>query len=62
MVRLTRQNTNSIAHRLAGDTLVAKCEACDHGEIVITDMIEERTGRCLECDATYELHLERSTT
>lgn len=60
MARLTVDNTNSWAHRIAGDTLVFACEQCDFGEVVVTDMIEEGRGRCLECGAGYELHVREA--
>lgn len=58
MWRLTAENTNSLAHRVASDTLVFSCRHCEHGEVVVTDMIEEAAGSCSECDARYELYVD----
>jgi hypothetical protein len=56
--RLTPDNTNAWGHRLVGDTLVFECPGCDYGEVPVTDMIEEDAGRCPDCGAAYELHVE----
>lgn len=57
MARLTAENTNAWEHRIAGDTLVYDCDRCEFGEVVVTDMIEEGRGACLECGTCYELHV-----
>jgi hypothetical protein len=59
MPDLTAENTNAFAHRIAGDTLVYDCPACDFGEVVITELIESDTSRCLDCGARYRLFVER---
>lgn len=56
--RLTAENTNALAHRVTGDTLVYDCPNCEFGEVLITDLIEAADGKCLDCDARYRLYVE----
>jgi len=55
---LTVENTNAIAHRIAGDSLVYECPNCEHGEILVTALIEDDDARCLECSQRYQLYVE----
>jgi hypothetical protein len=58
MAELTAENTNVLAHRIAGDTLVYDCPACEFGEVVLTELIESDTGHCLDCGSAYRLDVE----
>ena len=59
MPRLTAENTNAFAHRIAGDSLVYDCPGCEFGEVLVTDLIESSDARCLDCGTRYRLHVER---
>lgn len=56
--RLTADNTNAFAHRIAGDSLVYDCPNCEYGEVLLTDLIESADGKCLDCGARYRLYVE----
>ena len=58
MPQLSPDNTNALAHRVAGDSLVYECHNCEYGEVLVTDLIESADARCLECDAHYRLHVD----
>jgi hypothetical protein len=58
MSGLTRENTNALAHRVAGDTLVYECPNCEYGEVPVAALIEDTDAGCLDCGARYELHVE----
>ncbi|MFC6988210.1 hypothetical protein ACFQJD_04830 [Haloplanus sp. GCM10025708] len=58
MPRLTPENTNAVAHRIAGDSLMYECPNCDYGEVPITALIEADDARCLDCGTRYELRVE----
>ena len=58
MPQLSPDNTNALAHRVAGDSLVYECPNCEYGEVLVTDLIESADARCLECDAQYRLHVD----
>lgn len=60
MPRLTPENTNSLAHRVAGDTLVYDCPNCDHGEVPVVALLEDDDARCLDCRTRYELTVEEA--
>jgi len=55
---LTAENTNAIAHRIAGDSLVYDCPNCEYGEVPVTALIEDEDAQCLECDRRYQLYVE----
>jgi uncharacterized Zn finger protein len=59
MPTLSPDNTNALAHRIAGDSLVYDCQECEFGEVLITELIESDDARCLECGAAYRLTVER---
>ncbi|MFB6124079.1 MAG: hypothetical protein ABEJ78_11560 [Haloferacaceae archaeon] len=58
MVRLTAENTNAVAHRIAGDSLMYERPNCDYGEVSIAALIGSDDACCLDCGARYELHVE----
>lgn len=58
MPELTSENTNALAHRVAGDSLVYECPNCDYGEILVTELIEADDARCLDCGRRYRLYVE----
>jgi hypothetical protein len=58
MPRLTSENTNAVAHRIAGDSLMYECPNCDYGEVPITALIEDADACCLDCGTRYELYVE----
>ena len=58
MPQLSPDNTNTLAHRVAGDSLVYECQNCEYGEVLVTDLIESADARCLECGARYRLHVD----
>lgn len=60
MPRLSPKNTNSLAHRVAGDSLMFDCPNCPHGEVPVLALIEDETARCLDCRTSYELHVEEA--
>lgn len=60
MPQLTPENTNVLAHRVAGDTLVFECPNCDYGEVSVVELIESPDGACLECGTRYYLHVEEA--
>lgn len=62
MIHLTGERSNVEAHRLAGDTLVVACPSCEHGEIVVTDMLEDGLGRCIECGSAFQLFMNPSAS
>jgi uncharacterized Zn finger protein len=58
MARLTAENTNAVAHRFAGDSLVYECPNCEYGEVLVTALIEDETARCLDCGSAFRLSVE----
>jgi hypothetical protein len=58
MTELTVENTNAVAHRIAGDSLVYECPNCPFGEVLVTALIEGDDARCLDCDTRYRLRVE----
>lgn len=60
MPQLSPDNTNALAHRVAGDSLVYECQNCEYGEVLVTDLIESTDARCLECGARYRLHVDEA--
>lgn len=58
MPRLTAENTNALAHRVAGDTLVYECPNCDYGEVPVAALLEDDTARCIDCRTRYALAVE----
>ena len=58
MPQLSPDNTNALAHRVAGDSLVYECSNCEFGEVLVTDLIESADAKCLECDTRYRLHVD----
>ncbi|WP_380674822.1 hypothetical protein [Salinigranum sp. GCM10025319] len=58
MTQLTAENTNAVAHRIAGDSLVYDCPNCEFGEVLITELIEGEDARCLDCDTRFRLWVE----
>lgn len=58
MPRMTSENTNAIAHRVAGDSLVFECPNCDYGEVPVTELIESEDAACIDCRTQYTLHVE----
>ncbi|WP_152042576.1 hypothetical protein [Salinigranum salinum] len=60
MIRLTAENTNAVAHRIAGDSLVYDCPDCEFGEVLVTELIESDDARCLDCGARFCLQIERA--
>ena len=61
MPELTPENTNALAHRVAGDSLVYECPNCEYGEILLTELIEAEDARCLDCGRRYRLYVESTT-
>jgi DNA-directed RNA polymerase subunit RPC12/RpoP len=59
MIRLTAENTNAVAHRIAGDSLVYDCPNCEFGEVLLTELIESEDARCLDCGARFRLQVEQ---
>ncbi|WP_430639283.1 hypothetical protein [Haloferax volcanii] len=55
---LTEENTNTFAHRIAGDSLVYECPNCEFGEVLVTELIESDDARCLDCGTRYRLNIE----
>ena len=62
MPQLTAENTNALAHRVAGDSLVYDCPACEYGEVLVTALIEDEDARCLDCGTRYRLVVETTDT
>ena len=60
MPQLSTENTNVLAHRVAGDTLMYDCPNCEHGEVPITDLIESPDAKCIGCERRYYLHVEEA--
>jgi uncharacterized protein (DUF983 family) len=60
MPQLTTENTNVLAHRVAGDTLMYECPNCAHGEVPIADLIERPDAKCIDCGRRYYLHAEEA--
>jgi uncharacterized Zn finger protein len=58
MVELTAENTNAVAHRIAGDSLMYDCPSCEFGEVPITELIESEDARCLDCGARFRVQVE----
>ena len=58
MPGLTAENTNALAHRIAGDTLVYECPNCAYGEVPVAALIEDEDAGCLDCGTRYELRAE----
>lgn len=58
MTTLTPQNTNALAHRVAGDSLVYDCPNCEYGEVLVTALIEQPEAGCLDCGTQYQLTVE----
>ncbi|WP_129115266.1 hypothetical protein [Halegenticoccus tardaugens] len=58
MALLTAENTNVLAHRVAGDSLVYECPNCEFGEVLLTDLIEAADARCSDCGTRYHLYVE----
>lgn len=56
--QLSATNTNSLAHRVAGDSLMYDCPNCEYGEVPITALIESDDARCLDCGSQYRLLVE----
>lgn len=59
MTQLTAENTNALAHRIAGDSLVYDCPNCEFGDVLVTALIERDDAACLDCGARYRLTVER---
>ncbi|WP_318570385.1 hypothetical protein [Salinigranum marinum] len=57
MVELTTENTNAVAHRIAGDSLVYDCPNCEFGEVLLTELIEREDAGCLDCEARFRLQV-----
>jgi transcription elongation factor Elf1 len=60
MPLLTSENTNVLAHRVAGDTLTYECPNCDHGEVPVVDLIESADASCIDCGTTFYLYVEEA--
>ena len=58
MPELTSENTNALAHRVAGDSLMYDCPNCEFGEVPITGLIESDEAACIECGHRYRLQVE----
>lgn len=58
MVELSAENTNAVAHRIAGDSLVYDCPNCEFGEVLVTALLEFDDARCLDCGIRYRLRVE----
>jgi transcription elongation factor Elf1 len=58
VAHLTADNSNVIAHRFAGDSLMYTCPDCAFGEVPVTALIEDGSARCLDCGSRFELHVE----
>lgn len=58
MPELSPENTNALAHRVAGDSLVFECPDCEYGEVPVVGLIEGDDAGCLECDTRYRLVVE----
>jgi transcription elongation factor Elf1 len=61
MSRLDPENTNLLAHRVADDSLMFHCPACDHGEVPVVALIERETAGCIDCGRRYRLSVEPVT-
>lgn len=55
MTTLSSENTNVLAHRIAGDSLMYECPNCEFGEISVAALIEQSDAGCLDCGARYQL-------
>jgi uncharacterized protein (DUF983 family) len=58
METLTPENTNALAHRVAGDSLTYDCPNCEYGEVLVTALIEQPEAGCLDCGKKYRLTVE----
>jgi hypothetical protein len=58
MPQLTGENTNAVAHRVAGDSLVYDCPACEYGEIPVAGLVADGSARCLDCGRRYRCYVE----
>jgi hypothetical protein len=59
MPRLDRENTNVLAHRVAGDSLLYECPACEYGTVPVVGLIEGDDAACIDCGRRYQLFVER---
>ncbi|MFB6079926.1 MAG: hypothetical protein ABEJ81_02820 [Haloferacaceae archaeon] len=60
MPGLTDENTNALAHRIAGDTLIYECPRCEYGEVPVAALVEDDDARCLDCGTRYRLRIEEA--
>jgi transcription elongation factor Elf1 len=58
MARLTAENTNELAHRVAGDSLVYECPGCEYGEVPVAGLLADGTARCIDCGQRYRVEVE----
>lgn len=59
MAQLTSENTNAVAHRFAGDSLMYECPDCEYGEIPLAALVRGNDAACLDCGQRFEFHVER---
>jgi predicted nucleic acid-binding Zn ribbon protein len=62
MPQLTAENTDALAHRVAGDSPAYDCPACEHGEVLVTALIEDEDARCPDCGTRYRPVVEAADT
>lgn len=58
MAALTPENTNTLAHTVAGDSLMYDCPNCEYGEVPVTALIESADAACLDCGSRYRLSID----
>lgn len=58
MPELSPDNTNALAHRVAGDSLMYECPNCEFGEIPVTALIESTDAACIDCGERYHIYVE----
>jgi hypothetical protein len=59
MVQLTSENTNAVAHRFAGDSLMYDCPDCEYGEVPLVGLVRHDSAACLDCGQRFSFHVER---
>ena len=60
MGQLTSDNTNAVAHRFAGDSLMYECPDCEYGEVPLAALVRDDSATCLDCGRQFRFHVERA--
>lgn len=60
MTQLTADNTNALAHRVAGDSLMYECPNCEYGEVPVVELVESTDAACIDCGTRYVLSVDEA--